>query len=139
MIGDRTAEEIKMEIGSALRLPKELSMDIRGRDLVAGLPKTITINSTEITHAIVSPLKEIVQLVKSVLEKTPPELSSDVIDKGIIMTGGGSLLRNLDQLLTNEIGVACQLADNPLLCVIKGIGVALDNLELFKRTLHLMR
>jgi len=139
MIGDRTAEEVKINIGSALPLEEELTMEIRGRDLVAGLPKTITITSSEVTYAIASSLKEIVQVVKSVLEKTPPELSSDVIDKGIIMTGGGALLRNLDQMLTNELGVACQSTDDPLSCVIKGIGIALDNLELFKKTLHLMK
>jgi len=139
MIGDRTAEQIKIEIGSALSMPDELSIEIRGRDLIAGLPKTITITSSEITYAIAPALKEILNVAKSVLEKTPPELSSDVIDRGIIMTGGGALLRNLDQLLTNELGVGCQIADDPLLCVVKGVGVALDNLDIFKKTLNLLR
>jgi len=139
MIGDRTAEQVKIDIGSALNLPEELSMDIRGRDLISGLPKTITVTSSEITYAIAPILKEVLGVVKSVLEKTPPELSSDVIDRGIILTGGGALLRNLDQFLTNEIEVGCQIADDPLLCVVKGVGMALDNLEIFKRTLNLLR
>lgn len=139
LVGDRTAEDIKKSIGSATKLPQEETMEIRGRDLIAGLPKTITISSTEVTHAILPALRDIILAVKVVLEKTPPELSSDVIDKGIILTGGGALLRNIDQLMTDSLGVSCQVADEPSLAVIKGIGIALENLDLFKRTLNLLR
>jgi rod shape-determining protein MreB len=135
MIGVPTAEEVKIAIGSALPLEEELKMEVRGRDQVSGLPKTIQITSGEVTEAIAEPLASIVGVVKSVLEKTPPELSSDVIDRGIVMTGGGSLLRNFHQLLTKETGVPCYVADNPMACVALGAGKALEDYELIKRSL----
>ncbi|EKD46325.1 MAG: hypothetical protein ACD_68C00035G0009 [uncultured bacterium] len=134
-IGERTAEEIKIHIGSAIPEEEEREMDIRGRDMIMGLPKTITVSSNEITEAIQDPLREIIQVVKSVLQETPPELSADVIDKGIVLSGGGALLRNIDQLISEATGVPCYLADDPLLCVAKGTGVALDNLESYKRSI----
>lgn len=139
LIGDRTAEDIKMTIGSATKLAEDETMDIRGRDLIAGLPKTVTITSSEITQALHPPIVDIIGAVKSVLERTPPELSSDVIDKGILLTGGGALVRNLDQLLTEVLSVSCQVADEPLYCVIKGIGIALENITLFKKSISLIR
>ncbi len=136
-IGDRTAEEIKMKIGSAIALVKEDNMEVRGRDLTGGLPKTIIITTNEVTEAIQDELREIIATIKKVLQETPPELSADVMDKGMVLSGGGALIRNLDQLITKTIGVPCYVADEALFCVIKGIGVALDNLELYKRTIML--
>jgi rod shape-determining protein MreB len=140
-IGEQTAEEIKIAIGNAL-FPEDREneegkevIEIRGRDLIAGLPKTIKISSAEITEAIQEELREIIQVIKSVLQKTPPELAADIIDKGMIMSGGGALLKNLDQLITKTTGVACYVADEPLLCVAKGTGIALDNLEVYKRSI----
>ena len=135
MIGEQTAEEAKITIGSALPLEEELIMEVRGRDQVSGLPKTIEITSGEVTEAISEPLSSIVGVVKGVLEKTPPELASDVIDRGIVMTGGGALLRGFHQLLTKETGVPCYVADNPIACVAIGAGKALDNFEVIKRSL----
>lgn len=133
-IGDRTAEEIKIEIGSALPVEKEKSIEIKGRDMIAGLPKTISIASNEITEAMQNELEKIILAVRNVLEQAPPELSSDIIDRGMIMTGGGSLLRNLDKLLTKATGIPCHVADDALYCVAKGTGVALDNLDDYKRS-----
>jgi rod shape-determining protein MreB len=135
MIGEKTAEEVKIAIGSALSLEEELDKEVRGRDQVSGLPKTIQVTSGEITEAIAEPMASIVGVVKNVLEKTPPELASDVIDRGIVMTGGGSLLRGIDRLLTKETGVPCYVADNPIACVALGAGKALDNYEVIKRSL----
>jgi rod shape-determining protein MreB and related proteins len=135
MVGDRTAEEIKIKIGSALPLEPELIMEIRGRDQVSGLPRTISINSAEVRDAITECLAAMVATVKSVLEQTPPELAADVIDKGMVLTGGGALLRNIDRLLAAETGVACYVAENPLECVAKGAGLALERIDLLKRTL----
>jgi len=135
MIGDQTAEEIKIAIGSALPVEEELHKEARGRDQVSGLPKTIQISSAEVTEAIAEPLASIVGVVKAVLEKTPPELASDVIDRGIVMTGGGSLLRGFDRLLTKETGVPCYVADNPVGCVALGTGKALEDYEVIKRSL----
>ncbi|HSJ52119.1 MAG TPA: rod shape-determining protein [Anaerolineae bacterium] len=135
MIGEQTAEDVKITIGSALPLPEELGMEVRGRDQVSGLPKTIRVTSGEITEAIAEPLVTIVGVVKSVLEKTPPELASDVIDRGIVMTGGGALLRGFHQLLTKETGVPCYVADNPIACVALGAGKALENYEVIRRSL----
>jgi len=134
-IGDRTAEEIKMQIGSALPLEEEMEMEIRGRDLVQGLPKTIVVRTNEVVEAIQEPLREIVLAVRAVLQDTPPELASDVIDKGMILTGGGAMLRNLDRLVAQSTGVPCYVADQPELCVAKGTGVALENLESYKRSI----
>jgi len=135
MIGDQTAEEIKIRIGSALPMDEELSMEVKGRDQVAGLPKTIQVTSGEITEAMADPLAIIVGMVKQVLERTPPELSSDIIDRGMMMTGGGALLRNIDRLLTQETGVPCYVAENPIACVAIGAGKALLNYDILKRTL----
>jgi len=134
-IGERTAEEVKIQIGTALPLEQELTMDVRGRDQVAGLPRTITITSNEVNEAMAEPLQAIVNTVKEVLEKTPPELSSDVIDKGIVMTGGTSLLRNLDSLLTQETGIPCHLAEDPLSCVAIGAGLALEHYTILRKNL----
>jgi rod shape-determining protein MreB len=133
-IGDQTAEEIKMKIGSALPAEKEKTMEIRGRDMIAGLPKTITISSNEVTEAMQNEIDKIILAVRNVLEQTPPELSSDVIDRGMVMTGGGSLLRNLDKMLTKATGVPCHVADDALYCVAKGTGIALENLDDYKRS-----
>ncbi len=135
IIGERTAEEIKMAIGSALPIDEGLETQVRGRDQLSGLPKTITLNSVEISNSIQDSLGSIVQAVRSVLEKTPPELASDVIDRGIVLTGGGALLRHMDELLTQETGVPCYVADNPLECVAIGAGIALDHIEVIKRSL----
>jgi rod shape-determining protein MreB len=135
MIGEQTAEEVKIAIGSAQPMEKETVKEVRGRDQVSGLPKTIHITSGEVTEAIAEALASIVSVVKSVLEKTPPELASDVIDRGIVMTGGGALLRNFDRLLTKETGVPCYVADDPIACVALGAGKALEDYEVIKRSL----
>jgi rod shape-determining protein MreB len=135
IIGERTAEEAKIQIGSALPLEKELTMEVRGRDQVAGLPKTITITSSEVTEAIAENIAAIVTTVREALEKTPPELASDVIDKGMVMTGGGSLLRYIDTLLTRETGVPCSVAENPLECVAIGAGLALEHYDILRKSL----
>ena len=135
LIGEGTAEEVKISIGSALPLEPPLSLEVRGRDQVAGLPRTITITSDEITEAIQETVGIIVKCVRDVLEKTPPELASDIIDRGIVMTGGGALLRNLDGLLTQETGIPCYVADNPLVCVALGTGAALQYFDTLKRNL----
>jgi rod shape-determining protein MreB len=134
-IGERTAEEIKIQIGSAIAQVKEDYAEIRGRDLMGGLPKTIRISSNEITEAMQDELREIINAIKKVLQETPPELAADVMDKGMVLSGGGALLRNMDQLITKTIGVPCYVAEDPLLCVVKGTGIALDNLEIYKRTI----
>ena len=135
MIGERTAEEVKITIGTALPLERELSMEVRGRDLIAGLPRTIPITSTEAMEAIEVPLQQLVAAVRHVLEQTPPELSSDIIDKGMVMSGGGSMLRNIDKLLTQVTGVPCHVAENPLNCVALGTGEALKHYGFFKKSL----
>lgn len=129
MIGDRTAEEIKMKIGSAFVIDPELELEVRGRDLVAGLPKTIKVTSQEIREALSEPLAAIVDRVKSVLERTPPELSSDIIERGIMLTGGVALLRGLDKLLASETGIPIHVAEDPLSCVALGCGRALDQID----------
>ena len=133
IIGDRTAEELKIAIGSALPLEDELPYQVRGRDQITGLPRTITVTSTDICQAIQDPLQAITGAVRSVLERTPPELASDVVDRGIVLTGGTGLLRHLDRLITQEIGIPCYVAENPLECVAMGAGIALDHLDLIKR------
>ena len=136
IIGERMAEEVKIKIGSATKLKSsELTkMEVRGRDGFSGLPKTVEINSDEVTEAISEVTQKIVGAAKGVLEQVPPELASDIIDKGIVMSGGTSLLRNLDKLLTEVLGVPAALAENPLLCVALGTGIALENLDLYKRS-----
>jgi rod shape-determining protein MreB len=134
-IGERTAEEVKMAIGSAIPLRNELAMEVRGRDQITGLPKTVVMTSNEVTTALQDTLVTIVGAVRTVLEKTPPEMASDVVDRGIILTGGGSLLRGLDELVAEQSNVPCQVADNPLDCVAIGAGAALDYLDVIKRSL----
>ncbi len=126
MIGDRTAEEIKIKVGSAYPLEKELEMEVRGRDLIAGLPKTIRVTSEEIRDALQEPVNAIVERVRSVLEETPPELAADIIERGITLTGGGALLRGIDKLLESVTDIQVQVADDPLSCVAIGTGRALE-------------
>jgi rod shape-determining protein MreB len=126
LIGEQTAEEIKIRIGSAYKLPQEMSMEVRGRDLVTGLPKTVRITSEEIRNALSEPVGQIVARVKAVLEQTPPELAAEVVTRGIVLTGGGALLRGLDKLLQLETGVPVRLADDPISAVALGTGLALD-------------
>ncbi|TMC59718.1 MAG: rod shape-determining protein [Chloroflexi bacterium] len=137
MVGDQTAEDIKIQVGSALPLEEKLTIDVRGRDQVAGLPKTITISSDEVTEAIAEPLATIVSVVRAVLEKTPPELASDVIDRGMVLTGGGALLRNMDVMLAQATGVPCYVAENPIACVALGAGRALENPGMMEKSLPL--
>ena len=134
-VGDRTAEEIKIKIGSALPVEKEASIEIRGRDLVHGLPKTIKVSTNEIVEAIQEELREIIKAVRSVLQETPPELAADIIDKGMVLTGGTALLKNLDKLIGQATGVPAYVADDAILCVAKGTGIALENLESYKRSI----
>ena len=133
LIGERTAESVKMTIGSAMPSPEEESMDIRGRDLVTGLPKTLPVSVREIELALSEPVSAIVDAVKVTLEKTPPELSADIMDRGIVMTGGGSQLRRLDKLLTKETGMPVIVAEDALDCVAKGTGIVAEDLETMKR------
>ncbi|MBI2761065.1 MAG: rod shape-determining protein [Chloroflexi bacterium] len=135
VIGERTAEEVKIAVASALPVEDELACAVRGRDLITGLPKTITVTSNEITNALQDNLATIVQTARTVLEKTPPELASDVIDHGIVLTGGGALLRHLDELITQETGVPCYVAENPMQCVAIGAGIALEYFDQIKRSL----
>ncbi|MBN1262813.1 MAG: rod shape-determining protein [Candidatus Pacebacteria bacterium] len=135
IIGDQTAEKIKIKIGSALPLAKEVKAEVKGRDSILGLPKLITLTSNEVTEAIKPPLNQIIGAIKAVLEETPPELTSDIIDKGIVMSGGTALLRGFDKAITREIGVPAHVAEDPMLCVVKGTGVALENIDLYKRSI----
>jgi rod shape-determining protein MreB len=137
VIGERTAEEMKIKVGSAMFLEEDniLTMEINGRDAVSGLPKTIEVNSNDVTSAISGELEIILNTAKKILQQTPPELVADIIDKGIVLTGGTALLRNIDQLFSQAIGVSTYVADDPLLCVAKGTGIALDNLDSYKRSI----
>lgn len=139
LIGERSAETIKITIGNALIQPgrkgEEKTMEIRGRDSISGLPRTIEITQSQVSEAITPVLMDIIQGVKGVLEQTPPELASDIIDKGIVMSGGTSSLLNFDKLMTQVTGVPCHLAEDPLFCVVRGTGVALENIELYKRSI----
>ncbi|MFD0713967.1 rod shape-determining protein [Paenibacillus sp. GCM10027626] len=132
MIGERTSEQLKMEIGTALLLEEPQSTEIRGRDLVTGLPKTLAISSDEINEALADTVNAIIEAVKVTLEKCPPELSADIMDRGIVLTGGGALLHNLDKLLARETGMPVIVAENPLDCVAIGTGRALDHIDMFK-------
>lgn len=138
-IGDRTSEELKIKIGSALPLKDPISMDVRGRDVITGLPKTIVVTSDDVTEAVQEELNGIVEAVKSVLQNTPPELAADVIDKGMVISGGSGMLRNLDELLSRATGVTAYVADDCLLNVARGTGIALDNLESYKRSILAMK
>ena len=133
-VGDQTAEEIKIKIGTALPEKEEKYLEIRGRDLILGLPRNIKISSNEVCGAITEILTEIIQAIKQVLRDTPPELSADIMDKGMVLSGGGALLRNLDELISKSIGIPCFVAEDPLLCVAKGAGVILENLDLYKKS-----
>ncbi|MDO8551883.1 MAG: rod shape-determining protein [bacterium] len=135
IVGDQTAEEIKIRIGSAIAPEKEETMEVKGRDSILGLPKMVQITSTEIADALKGVLSQILSTVKGVLEETPPELVSDIIDRGIIMSGGTSQLRNLDKLMTAETGVPCHVAEDALFCVVRGTGIALENIDLYKRSI----
>lgn len=134
-VGERTAEDVKIAIGSALPMDEQKDYIIRGRDVSSGLPKEVTVTSYEVTDAIQDELENITQAIKLVLQETPPELSADVIDKGIVLSGGGALLRNMDKLVAKVTSVPCSIAENPLQCVIKGVGVAVENLEVYKKSL----
>lgn len=135
VVGEQTAEAIKLKIGSAIPLKKDEVMEVKGRDSVAGLPRNVEITSREVTEAISQPLSKVIEMIKRVLEEVPPELSSDIIDKGIVMTGGTAQLRNLDRLITEQTNVPAYVAEEPMLCVVKGTGVVLENLDLYKRSL----
>ena len=134
-IGERTAEELKIAIGSAIALTKKETMNVHGRDLMGGLPKTITVDTNEVTEALQDELREIINAIKKVLQETPPELASDIMTKGMVLSGGGGLLRNLDKLITKTVGVPCYVADHSLTCVIDGVGKVLENLDEYKRTI----
>ncbi len=134
VIGDQTAETLKIKLGSAVVLKKEEEREVKGRDSVTGLPRSVKVTSTEVTEAISEPLQKIVEMVKRVLEEVPPELSSDIIDKGIVMSGGTALLNNFDKYITEKTNVPAYLADEPILCVAKGTGIVVENLGLYKRS-----
>ncbi len=134
-IGEQTAEEIKIRIGTALLEKEERKMSIRGRDLILGLPKNIEVSSNEVSEAISDTLNDIIQVIKSVLRETPPELSADVMDKGMVLSGGGALLRNIPELIAQATGVPCILSEEPLHCVAKGAGVILENLDTYKKSI----
>ena len=139
IVGDQTAEDIKLKIGSATKLEKTEKLQISGRDLVFGLPRTVTITSDDITEAVKPPLLQIIATVKAVLEDTPPELAADIIDKGIVMSGGTSQLRNFDRLMTEETGVPSHVAEDALFCVVRGTGLVLENIELWRRSITTKR
>jgi rod shape-determining protein MreB len=134
-IGERTAEELKINIGSALFMEDKLNMEIRGRDIMTGLPRSITVNSDDITESIQNELEAIINAAKKVLNNTPPELAADIMDKGVVISGGSALLRNIDQLFSRTTGVPAYIADDALLCVAKGTGTALENLDSYKRSI----
>ncbi len=138
IIGEQTAEEIKLTIGSAMPLTEELEMEVRGRDQVAGLPKTIMLTSGEITEAMAEPLSAMIGVIRQTLEKTPPELAADIIDRGMVLSGGGAQLRNIDRLVTKETGVPAFVAEQPLACVALGAGRALENYAIMRRSLPLV-
>ncbi len=137
--GEQSAERIKIELGSAVPEEEPRQMMIRGQDLATGLPKETAISSLEVTEALKDPLGDVLQTIKQVLQETPPELAADVIDKGIVVSGGGALLRNIDQLISRATSVPCYIADDPLVCVVKGAGAALENIDAYKRSVLLTR
>lgn len=134
-IGEQTAEDVKIKIGTALPEKEEKFLEIRGRDLISGLPRPLKISSNEIAGALADVLSEISQVIKMVLRETPPELSADIMDKGMVFSGGGALLRNIDKLVAQATGVPCFLAEEPLLCVAKGTGIVLENLDVYKKSI----
>ena len=133
MVGERTSEDIKIKIGSAYPLEGEMSMEVKGRDLVAGLPKTVTITSEEIRESLQEPLRAILEVIKISLERTPPELAADLIDHGIVMAGGGSLLRGLDKLISEETGLPVHITDDPVTAVANGTGIVLSEIQYLKK------
>jgi len=135
LIGERTAEQIKIRIGSAYPLDEELEMPVKGRDLIANIPKTVVVRSEEVREALQEPVGAIINATRMALERTPPELSSDILDRGIIMTGGGSLLRGLDRRLREETGLPVSVMDDPLTCVVRGAGKILENIEEYRKVL----
>jgi rod shape-determining protein MreB and related proteins len=134
LIGNQTAEEIKLEVGSAFRMKEEVQAEVRGRDMLTGLPKTVIISSEEVRHALEEPVTQIVDAIKSTLDKTPPELAADIMDRGIVLAGGGALLTGLDERLRHETQMPVQLAESPLTCVAVGSGRSLELLEVMQRT-----
>jgi rod shape-determining protein MreB and related proteins len=134
LIGNQTAEEIKLEIGSAFRMKEEVQAEVRGRDMLTGLPKTVIMSSEEVRHALEEPVTQIVDAIKSTLDKTPPELAADIMDRGIVLAGGGALLAGLDERLRHETQMPVQLAESPLTCVAVGSGRSLELLEVMQRT-----
>lgn len=139
IVGDQSAEEIKIQMASATKVEKEEKMEVSGRDLVFGLPRTALITTSDITEAVHAPLMQIIGAIKGVLEDTPPELAADIIDKGIVMSGGTSLLRNFDKLITEETGVPAHVAEDALFCVVRGTGIVMENIELWKRSVTTKR
>lgn len=135
LIGERTAEQVKMQIGTVMLEGDRKSLDIKGRDLITGVPKTVTLSDAEVNEALLETISSIVDVVRVALENTPPELASDLVDRGIVMAGGGSLLKGLDKLLAKETGIPVMLAKNPLLCVVEGAGKVLEEIEFFKEAL----
>ncbi len=135
MIGERAAEDVKIQVASAIPLERDLECDVRGRDQVMGMPRSVTVRTTEIREAIAEPVSQIVDAVKWVLERTPPELASDIFNKGMVMTGGGALLRGLDALMAQATEIPCHVAENPLNCVALGTGKALEELAYLRRSL----
>ena len=138
-VGERSAEMIKIKVGSALYLDKKLTTEVKGRDMVSGLPHIITVSSDDVSDALQDELAGLITAIKAVLYNTPPELSADIMDKGMVLTGGTALLRNIDELLSQAIGVPAYNADDPLLCVVKGTGIALENLAAYKRSILAMK
>ncbi len=134
-IGERTAEELKIAIGSAITQKTKDTYEVHGRDLIGGMPRTVRIHANEVTEALQDELREVINAIKKVLQETPPELAADIMDKGMILSGGGALLKNLDQLIMQTIGVPCYSAEDPLKCVVNGTGEVLKNLETYKRTI----
>ncbi|MBU2592408.1 MAG: rod shape-determining protein [Patescibacteria group bacterium] len=136
LVGEQTAEEVKIKLGSAVISKKKKSMEVKGRDSIYGLPKSVEVTNDEITEAISGPLKQILAVIKGVLEETPPELVSDIVDKGIVLSGGTSLLRNLDKFLSENIDVAFHRVEEPMLSVVKGTALALENMDLYQRAVR---
>ena len=134
-VGEQTAEEIKIKVGTALPEKKERELEIRGRDLLSGLPRTIKVSSNEVYEATIDVVNEIIQNIKMVLRETPPEISADIMDKGMVLSGGGALLRNIEEKTSQETGVPCFIAEDPLLCVARGTGAVLENLDIYKKSI----
>ena len=135
LLGDQTAEEIKCTIGSAVPLPKELTMEIKGRDIVSGIPRTLATDSSEVRKALNEPISKIIEGTKNTLERTPPELASDILDRGIVLTGGGALIKGLDERIKKETGLPVIVADDPLTAVIRGVGIVLENLSKYQQVI----